>query len=723
MGGLSLGRLTTVLEENISLLLSALSFSAGIAVCQLVISQSQLYSTNQLLRPPFNPMALCSGCKAFRDRLFRANTALDLDDPLFDFAICFGSEKFDIHKNYAELAVCAERHCGFCRYLQRELWFYAEGDGSYLFRSNLEDSNSSIGISLYRRLRGGETPSIELEWQLRHASENRTNQRRLVLGPRSETEIRGAHPTTKQLLGLSRDWLTACLANHKHCQPVTGDETMDLPTRLLYVGLPEQPSIHLVHVSDLEKTHDFGYATLSYRWGSLKDAACTTSENLTERLSRITVDSIPPTIRDAVVVTRALGVRYLWVDALCIIQVAEGINEDWQREFPKMGGIYRNSLLTITASGAEDSSVGLFSRIGPASWPVRDYHFAHGTSEDGYTLFATWPDWNIAVERSSLSKRGWVLQERMSASRSLFFTEEGVFWECNELKTSEYGIIDYSERREFHSTQSLTEAVRSSSIGQSSEYDRLAWIALLTPYTEKTLTVPEDRLPAISGIAAYVAKLTCTRFAMGVFEHNLLRELAWYVRDTDNNATRSGVRFPGIPSWSWSSVDQVASFTHRTSRHLRRWSDELALQLSLDGKQIAVRARFGRFRVTMSTPSSGTSHTDQSRVVSSPSFRFEPADPRSDASRLLIPDKLKARITYDVLLDALPEEGGIIECIRWMECNWTGDRSATRQADTMCGALVVAPVAGEQRVYRRIGWLDVETDMFFERDPTSINLV
>ena len=88
------------------------------------------------------------------------------------------------------------------------------------------------------------------------------------------------------------------------------------------------------------------------------------------------IAALPQTIQDAIVVTRAFGVRYLWVDALCTIQAYEQMSGDWQRELPNVGKIYSHSLITIAASSAEDSSMGLFRRTTAAGWPVRDYHLS-----------------------------------------------------------------------------------------------------------------------------------------------------------------------------------------------------------------------------------------------------------------------------------------------------------------------------------------------------------
>jgi hypothetical protein len=70
-------------------------------------------------------------------------------------------------------------------------------------------------------------------------------------------------------------------------------------------------------------------------------------------------------------VVRRLGVRYLWIDSLCIIQD----DEDWAREASYMYDVYSNSYLTISATSANDSSYGLFQT--PKSIEVSGIARAH----------------------------------------------------------------------------------------------------------------------------------------------------------------------------------------------------------------------------------------------------------------------------------------------------------------------------------------------------------
>ena len=114
--------------------------------------------------------------------------------------------------------------------------------------------------------------------------------------------------------------------------------------------------------------------TLSHCWGTSRRLMAT-KETLKDLQGGVAVSSLPETFRDAIVITRRLGIRYLWIDYLCIIQDDP---QDWEREASKMADVYRNSYLTISAAASADSSSGCF----PAR--TADSYVSPATASLGY---------------------------------------------------------------------------------------------------------------------------------------------------------------------------------------------------------------------------------------------------------------------------------------------------------------------------------------------------
>jgi len=115
-----------------------------------------------------------------------------------------------------------------------------------------------------------------------------------------------------------------------------------LPFRVIDVGEGEDYSSHpFLRISNSRSVGV--YTTLSWCWGSTKPLT-TTKGTLKARTEKMPMNSLPKTFQDAVVITRSLGIQYLWIDALCIIQDCE---EDWKIQSSEMARIYKNSFLTI----------------------------------------------------------------------------------------------------------------------------------------------------------------------------------------------------------------------------------------------------------------------------------------------------------------------------------------------------------------------------------------
>jgi Heterokaryon incompatibility protein (HET) len=136
---------------------------------------------------------------------------------------------------------------------------------------------------------------------------------------------------------------------------ITEVEDRPLPTRLINIGSADGKRNPFLWECGGSRGC---YAALSYCWGT-STPFTTQTGSYKDRLQGFTLDELPKTVRDAVVITRMHGLQFLRVDTLCIIQ---GDSSDWQRESSKMEDIYGNASITIAATASKDSSDGCFVR-------------------------------------------------------------------------------------------------------------------------------------------------------------------------------------------------------------------------------------------------------------------------------------------------------------------------------------------------------------------------
>jgi hypothetical protein len=143
----------------------------------------------------------------------------------------------------------------------------------------------------------------------------------------------------------------------------------------------------------------------------------------------IKVDDLPKTFRDAVDVTRRLGVTYLWIDSLCIIQNSKA---DWRKESFKMGLLYANAYLTLAADGAKNSYEGPFHDRKAATISPLVVHCSQYKERLGDDMFVLLPAdfWKETVSDSNLGRRAWCLQERVLSNAVIHFGRNQVAWEC-----------------------------------------------------------------------------------------------------------------------------------------------------------------------------------------------------------------------------------------------------------------------------------------------------
>ncbi|KAF1989441.1 HET-domain-containing protein, partial [Aulographum hederae CBS 113979] len=270
------------------------------------------------------------------------------------------------------------------------------------------------------------------------------------------------------------------------------------------------------------------YACLSHCWGGLQPIQ-TTRGNIESHKRGIDLAKLPLTFREAVLFTRRLGIRYLWIDSLCIIQ--DNIL-DWQEQSSNMCSVYGNSHLVLAATKAANPMDGCFAK--------------------SQSEYVGWHSPSSAHDNFPLLQRAWVLQERYMAPRVLHFTQEELMWECMAGQSCECtagGVSNFPLLNIKTGAYHMTSA-------DSSEMNML-WRLLVKRYSSLDLSFESDRLAALSGLAKYYQSHGAGEYLAGVWKEHLREgDLAWTVRP--HKSKRRSVQL--APTWSWASIEGSVSY-------------------------------------------------------------------------------------------------------------------------------------------------------------------
>jgi len=225
-------------------------------------------------------------------------------------------------------------------------------------------------------------------------------------------------------VALLNEWLRNCDENHGCLPDESKRGQTQLPTRVIHVtGDASNFSLRLIESNDQDSPKKGKYIALSHCWGLINESSkfCTYKSNLGVRKQRIEYGNLPRTFRDAVRITLALGVPYLWIDSLCIIQDDA---QDWSSESGRMEDVFSSAYCTIAASSAPSSLAGFLGPREPR--PCLRVASSRGT----FYICKAIDDFQRDVAESVLNRRGWVLQEWALSRRTIHFTSTQVYWEC-----------------------------------------------------------------------------------------------------------------------------------------------------------------------------------------------------------------------------------------------------------------------------------------------------
>ncbi|KAL9127217.1 MAG: hypothetical protein Q9217_003855 [Psora testacea] len=353
-------------------------------------------------------------------------------------------------------------------------------------------------------------------------------------------------------------WLHDCLHEHAEC---VRERNSLLPSRVLDVGDVSRGNNLRLHLSAMNERGR--YIALSYCWGKAQSVT-TNTHNVKEYSQRLPLDALHQSVRDAVIVTRKLNIRYLWVDALCILQDDA---EDKAKEINVMCDIYKNAFLTIVASRANNVDDGFLSACLPpfkSDQPDVRYRFPYYCKDN--RIGEIWLETIYGeTHPEPLNMRGWALQEGVLSPRALIYKPSSVEWQCfrsghrykgnfpRELLTADTTPIDDVMDQPDSKAQA---SIRSE-----------IWEAFIEDYTQRCLSFSEDKLPAVAGIASQLNKTWCDKYLAGLWQTDILRQLAWqnrqHLRSTKTKSPLVVRPRPPVyraPSWSWASIDDKIFF-------------------------------------------------------------------------------------------------------------------------------------------------------------------
>jgi len=393
-------------------------------------------------------------------------------------------------------------------------------------------------------------------------------------------------------------WINKCQRLHSGC---ARDEAPQLPTRVIDVST----STPFLHISTAPETgrQRARYTALSHRWG-VGRICMTKKGNLDTHCAALPLDQLSNVFLDVLTVTRRLGISYIWIDSLCIIQDSP---QDWEVESGRMADIYSNAFLTISAALSGDEDLGLFApRDDLLRRPCRVELAGPSQTNEGHPSGIDWETvriWNQTdlaplnlAYLYPLYTRAWVFQEQTLSPRILHFTSAGVHWEClfsNYAEPEPLRHRDWNDAPVKFSHRQQTANDPASHIESPVEIDPAhgKWLELIETYSGRDITFDSDRLPAMSGIAkaykSWMGGLTSYEdYVSGMWSHNFFPSLTWY-------PNRSRLRWKlkrhertsayVAPSWSWASVNGPVSFLVRHRGSAWRYTDSLTSESSWQG--------------------------------------------------------------------------------------------------------------------------------------------
>ncbi|KAL5421399.1 hypothetical protein PMIN04_005637 [Paraphaeosphaeria minitans] len=381
----------------------------------------------------------------------------------------------------------------------------------------------------------------------------------------------------------AKAWLENCRHHHELCNRRL--QNVFVPSRLVHVLQLENGSVtSACLVIDTSLPSGTPYLSLSHSWGGARFLTLT-GANLDQFREAIPVAELTAVFQDALYVAFQLGIPYIWIDSLCIIQDSPA---DWEYESKRMGEVYKGAVCNLSASAFKTGTQGLSSERGSHFSEILPLQIDKQNGSLRSSADCPEDAQFYLMERSVLRgkpweticsgplfERAWVLQEQILALRVLHFGKSELFWECKEVFANETwasgwaslptqchneddhverALSDMGDAFRYHKQRNPLWQFMVEDLDSVESSDGL-WRRIVRDYSARSLTYSTDRLPALSGVAReFSAMYEKSRYLLGQWSDDLHLGLLWsQTRPFPPSANT--LAWPQVPSWSWASLN------------------------------------------------------------------------------------------------------------------------------------------------------------------------
>ncbi|OCL10840.1 hypothetical protein AOQ84DRAFT_265911, partial [Glonium stellatum] len=315
---------------------------------------------------------------------------------------------------------------------------------------------------------------------------------------------------------------------------------------------------------------------LSYCWGTVPSKLRLLYETYEQLKDGVELKMFPNSHQQAFALARSLGIRYLFIDAICIMQ--DNIN-DYSIELARFGRYIRLADVVFAATGktAQEPLVQTeeFSESGGITGVTIQAHLeADEAHSFGLGLRVAIPTAVETLEKE-VTVRGWRIQETLLAERLVIFGQEQTYWMCTRMLKSEGSSISLPVKEtslasllgSYHHPNHL-EAAGGLGIARSLSLRSLQkrWNSVVETMSRSHFTVKGDILPALMNVVKAYQELGesgwfSKGYRFGIWLGDLAQGLLW-IHDPNMKAT-SMAKTPTVrvfneykeaaPSWSWVS--------------------------------------------------------------------------------------------------------------------------------------------------------------------------